>query len=332
VPGQERYTAQYDGGGTRVRSRLDGTDHLYSFGAGLLHDTAGDTTYTPGVSQRKDGTDRYFHEDWLGSSRYLSDGTGEGFPTAYRFDAFGGLTAQAGPDSTSAKWGGGQGYQSDGPLGLQLLGARYYDPEVGRFISPDPIGFAGGLNLYNYCYGDPVNYSDPSGLTPDGEYWLTKVVNWGRPYTNIMRQLPIVPDALTTLTTLHDSWQDWGTMEGRNDAGCAGALELWAARGNAAWQTISTATAIYAGGAGVVRAVRLPRTSGVPRVTANAAAGPECFPAGTRIATRNGEKPIEAIRAGDEVLSADAKTGQQSYQKVERTFVSQATTLVVCHG
>ncbi|MDX2184057.1 MAG: RHS repeat-associated core domain-containing protein, partial [Gemmatimonadaceae bacterium] len=43
---------------------------------------------------------------------------------------------------------------------------RYLDPQSGRFTQPDPIGIAGGLNLYGYADGDPVNYSDPFGLSP----------------------------------------------------------------------------------------------------------------------------------------------------------------------
>jgi RHS repeat-associated protein len=43
---------------------------------------------------------------------------------------------------------------------------RYYDPATGRFTQEDPIGLAGGLNLYGYAGGDPVNYSDPFGLFP----------------------------------------------------------------------------------------------------------------------------------------------------------------------
>jgi RHS repeat-associated protein len=45
--------------------------------------------------------------------------------------------------------------------------ARAYAPAWGRFLQPDPIGTAGGMNLYAYTDNDPVNGSDPSGLAPD---------------------------------------------------------------------------------------------------------------------------------------------------------------------
>jgi hypothetical protein len=42
--------------------------------------------------------------------------------------------------------------------------ARWYDPEMGRFLSEDPVGFAGGVNFYVYVGNNPVNYRDPFGL------------------------------------------------------------------------------------------------------------------------------------------------------------------------
>jgi uncharacterized protein RhaS with RHS repeats len=42
---------------------------------------------------------------------------------------------------------------------------RYYDPALGRYVSADPIGQAGGVNLYSYAGSDPLNWFDPFGLT-----------------------------------------------------------------------------------------------------------------------------------------------------------------------
>jgi RHS repeat-associated protein len=50
--------------------------------------------------------------------------------------------------------------------GLLYRRNRYLDPVSGQFTQPDPIGFAGGLNLYGYAGGDPINNSDPFGLCP----------------------------------------------------------------------------------------------------------------------------------------------------------------------
>jgi RHS repeat-associated protein len=50
-------------------------------------------------------------------------------------------------------------------LGLFYYRARYYDPDAGRFLSRDPIGFAGrDPNLFGYAFSDPVNLTDPMGL------------------------------------------------------------------------------------------------------------------------------------------------------------------------
>jgi RHS repeat-associated protein len=56
----------------------------------------------------------------------------------------------------------------DSKSGLYYVRNRWYDPLMGRFISEDPIGLAGGLNTYAYANNDPINMRDPSGLNPCG--------------------------------------------------------------------------------------------------------------------------------------------------------------------
>ena len=70
------------------------------------------------------------------------------------------------------------------PTGLVWMGARYYDPHGGRFLSPDPIGYPVCLDLYAYSAGDPINYMDPDGRFASPVYRPIKatVLNvWNNP-------------------------------------------------------------------------------------------------------------------------------------------------------
>ncbi len=59
---------------------------------------------------------------------------------------------------------GQYGYYTDGATGLNYCLNRYYDPLTGRWLSRDPSGLDGGVNVYAYVNGDPVLGADPSGL------------------------------------------------------------------------------------------------------------------------------------------------------------------------
>ena len=136
------YEALYDAGGSRVSATRGGTTHTYSFGAGLLRDSTsgGARVHTPGISQGDATGEEYFHEDWLGSVRYTTPELGSlASATSKSYDAYGYQGHH--PSQETVQFAGLHGYQSDVPNGLQLLGARYYDPYVGRFLNPDAIGF-----------------------------------------------------------------------------------------------------------------------------------------------------------------------------------------------
>ncbi len=55
------------------------------------------------------------------------------------------------------------GRRYDAETGLYYVRARYYDPDLGRFLSRDPLGYAAGANLYLYAGGNPAAYTDPDG-------------------------------------------------------------------------------------------------------------------------------------------------------------------------
>jgi RHS repeat-associated protein len=103
----------------------------------------------------------------------MSEATnGNSFPVYGLFDSFGNrYTSVTTPGTWSEfQWGGAWGYQteyadaSQPGVGLVYMNQRYFDPAIGRFISADPIGYAGGVNLYSYTDNDPINSADPTGL------------------------------------------------------------------------------------------------------------------------------------------------------------------------
>jgi RHS repeat-associated protein len=102
----------------------------------------------------------YYHADGLGSITALSNLSGSIVQT-YSYDSFGNMTA-TGNISQPFTY---TGREFDPETGMYFYRARYYDPKVGRFVTKDPIGFKGGINVYAYVSNNPVNRIDPLGFS-----------------------------------------------------------------------------------------------------------------------------------------------------------------------
>jgi RHS repeat-associated protein len=88
-------------------------------------------------------------------------GSGASIQTQYGYDPYG-VTQTTGVASTNSyQFTGRENDQT--AAGLMYYRARYYNPAWGRFVSEDPIGIAGGVNLYGYVEENPETGVDPSG-------------------------------------------------------------------------------------------------------------------------------------------------------------------------
>jgi len=108
----------------------------------------------------KDGTKYRVIKDHLGGIRMVVNAsTGEVVKTL-RYSEFGEITQETGTFNTIFGFAGGI---RDNDTNLTKFGARWYDPETGRWTSKEPLGFEGAMNFYSYCDGDPVNFVDVNG-------------------------------------------------------------------------------------------------------------------------------------------------------------------------
>ena len=111
----------------------------------------------------------YFLTDHLGSTNDLANSSGT-VTSSTNYDSFGNATNTSFPSRYQYT-----GREFDSFTGLYYYRARWYDANLGRFISEDPIGFAGDdVNLYGYTWNNPIKYSDPTGL--DG--WGNDTADW----------------------------------------------------------------------------------------------------------------------------------------------------------
>ncbi len=109
----------------------------------------------------------WYLTDRLGSVRDLADGSGE-LIAHVDYGSYGNVIEMTHGDSLDRFLFTGREYEAE--TDFYYYRARFYDPESGRFLSQDPLGFDGGdANLYRYVSNSPLNGTDPSGLTSSFE-------------------------------------------------------------------------------------------------------------------------------------------------------------------
>ena len=178
-------TFTYDGAGRRVSKGSisftydsDGRLIKQSDGLEFIYDHSG----IAGV--KYNGNIYFYRKDAQGNIMALLDSNGA-VVVEYKYDAWGNHEAEVANEAFVAlaeinpyRY---RGYYFDEETGLYFLQTRYYDPEVGRFISRDSIEYAApetinGLNLYAYCSNNPVMATDPLGTTAWWEWLLAGLV------------------------------------------------------------------------------------------------------------------------------------------------------------
>jgi RHS repeat-associated protein len=176
-------TYRYDGLGRRIEKVASGATTRYVYddqdiiaeysGTGLT------ASYTQGsgiddiLAVRRGGSSYFFQTDALGSVHRTVTAAGVQ-QHANVYDSFGRILSATGAPAGPYAF---QGREYDAESGLYYMRARYYDPNLGRFISEDPLVLEDGPNPYAFTHNNPVNLIDPFGL--EVGFWESLIPVWG---------------------------------------------------------------------------------------------------------------------------------------------------------
>ena len=264
----------------------------------LTAEKEGDTTYYIygiGLIAQENGNEYLiYHFNNIGSTEAVTNIDGEIVET-FDYGPYGELLSEN-KCSIMFLYNGELGVATDSN-GLYYMRARYYNPEIKRFINQDvmtgSIVNTPTLNRYAYVNGNPISLNDPFGLSP--------FLNWldGITGHDILDLLGMLPDLMIGSYELGktadkyisgDASFTWEEIKGD--------LFKVAMTGTSMWGSAKDFGTSY------------------------------CFVAGTLVTTEDGQEPIEEIEVGDKVLSEDETTGEVAVKTVTETYINETDELI----
>ena len=220
--GNRTYT--YNAENVRIRNLCGEDDTTYTYNTNcrlsqlLQKTTNGVTTkYVYGhglIGEETNSVFKTYHFDFRGSTIAITDASGN-ITDTFKYDTYGKLLSRTGTSEIIFGYNGRDGVITE-PNGLIYMRARYYYPELKRFVNADiiagDISNAVTLNRYAYANGNPVSFIDPFGLSAD-RGGLSKNV-----YNNLMKYLVDTISASSKFSS--NQWKTGKVMVGNTTFYC----------------------------------------------------------------------------------------------------------------
>ncbi|MFS1514767.1 polymorphic toxin-type HINT domain-containing protein [Chengkuizengella sp. SCS-71B] len=298
----------------------------------------------------------YYLQNGHGDVVSIVDGTGK-ILNAYEYDAFGNTTNAIEQVANRFLYAG---EQFDAITDQYYLRARYYNPQIGRFTQEDT--FRGdGLNLYVYVSNNPLRYIDPSGYWKDDiTSYLVTSMDFSSNFIPFANSIPdtyfegaansvydsgegivymfihpkqTLDGAVYAITNpdviIIEAYE--GSIETISDLPNKSKEEIEELIGYSLADLISPAKKVDAVGdvASIGKKINDNDSGSNNDTDSNIDIDciMNCFTAGTKVLTEDGEKPIEEIQVGDKVLAKDDVTGEMGYKEVVGLFQREANEI-----